>query len=166
MMEAAAFWGTDDGAPPGALGGGPLGGGPLARGMSWRAVGVDEVGGQDAAQVPLAEHKDMVQTLTANRADEPLREGVLPRAVGRRQDLVDPHALHSLSERMSVDLIAIAEEVGRGGVVREGVHDLLGRPGGGGMLAAVEVEDAPALVGRSNEEREHPRATSTDCDET
>jgi len=48
---------------------------------------------------------------------------------------------------VSVDLIAIAEEVGRGGVVREGVHDLLGRPGDGGMLGDVEVEDAPAIEG-------------------
>src|SRR6266446_7095118 len=75
----------------------------------------------------------------------------------RRQDLVDPHALHSLSERMSVDLIAIAEEVGRGGVVWEGVHDLLGRPGGGGMLGDVEVEDAPAIVGEHHEDEEHPQ---------
>src|SRR5437899_1597336 len=165
MMQAADFWSHDNRAHLGPLDGSHVGRVLLEREMSSRAVIVDEVAGQDAAQVPLAEHKDMVQTLTANRADEPLREGVLPRAVGRRQDLVDPHALHSLSERMSVDLIAIAEEVGRGGVVREGVHDLLGRPGGGGMLGDVEVEDAPALVGEHNEDEEHPQASSRDREE-
>ena len=89
-MQAADFWSHDDRAHLGPLDGSHVGRVLLEREMSSRAVIVDEVAGQDAAQVPLAEHKDMVQTLTANRADEPLREGVLPRAVGRRQDLVDP----------------------------------------------------------------------------
>ncbi len=82
---------------------------------------VREVASQSAAQVPFAEDEDVIQTLAPDRAEESLRERVLPRAVGRRQDLIDPHVLHSLSERVSVDLIAIAEEVGRGGVVWEGV---------------------------------------------
>jgi hypothetical protein len=35
-------------------------------------------------------------------------------------------------------MASIAQEVGRG-VVREGVHDLLSGPGGGGMRGDVEV---------------------------
>ena len=45
---------------------------------------VGEVAGQDAAEVSLAEDEDMIQTLAPDRADEPLREGVLPRAVRAR----------------------------------------------------------------------------------
>ena len=70
----------------------------------------------------------MIQTLAPDRADESLREGILRRAVGRGQDFGDPHALHTLPEGVAVDRVAIAEEVRRHGVVREGVHDLLGRP--------------------------------------
>ncbi len=76
MMQAADFWSHDDRAHLGPLDGSHVGRVLLEREMSSRAVIVDEVAGQDAAQVPLAEHKDMVQTLTAHRADEPLREGV------------------------------------------------------------------------------------------
>jgi len=88
----------------------------------------------------------MIETLPPDRADEPLRVGILPRAVGRREDVADPHALDASPKRLPVDAVAIAEEVGRRGVVRERVDDLLGGPGGGGMLGDVEVDDAPAMV--------------------
>jgi len=54
------------------------------------------------------------------------------------------------------------DKVGRGGVVRERVHDLLGRSGRGGMVGDVDVEDAPAIVGEHNEDEEHPEASSRD----
>src|SRR5712691_5968886 len=98
----------------------------VEREVSSRPVIVREVASQDAAQVPFAKDEDKIQTLAPDRADEPLREGVLPGAGGRRQNLTDPHAPHSLPERVAVDRVAIAEEIGRGGVVREGIDDLLG----------------------------------------
>jgi hypothetical protein len=51
---------------------------------------VGEVTSQGATQVPFAEDENVVQTLAAYRADEPLRDRVLPRAVRRRQDFTDP----------------------------------------------------------------------------
>src|SRR6266403_5020154 len=110
--------------------------------MSASLVIVREVAGQETAQVPFAKDEYMIQTLTPDGADEPLREGVLPRAVRRREDFTDAHALHALPEHVTIDRVAIAEEIRRGAVVREGVHDLLGRPGSGGMLGDIEVEDA------------------------
>jgi hypothetical protein len=59
---------------------------------------VGEVSGQDPAQVPFAKDDDMIETLAPDRADEPLREGVLPRAVRCREDFLDPHALHSVAK--------------------------------------------------------------------
>jgi len=41
-------------------------------------VVVREVASQDVTQVALAQDEDMVETLAPDRADEPLREGVLP----------------------------------------------------------------------------------------
>ena len=108
--------------------------------------------------MPLAQDEDMVQTLAPDRADEPFRERILPRTVGRGEDFIDAHALHSVPERRAVDAVAIAEEVGRRGVVREGLHDLLGRPVRGGVLGHVEVDDAPAMVGEHDEDEEHPQA--------
>ena len=111
-------------------------------------VVVGEGAGQDAAEVAFAQNKDMVQTLPRDRADEALRERVLPRAEGRREDFTDPHALGASPKRVPVDAVAIAEKVGRRGVVWEDVDELLGGPGGGGMLSDIEVHDAPARWAR------------------
>jgi hypothetical protein len=130
----------------------------VEREVSTRPVVVREVASQGAAQVPFAKNEDVIQTLAPDGADEPLREGVLPRALRRREDFSDPHALHALPEHVTVDRVAIAEEVRRGGVVREGVHDLLGGPGSCGMLGDIEVEDAPAVVGKHDEDEQNAQA--------
>ena len=75
----------------------------VEREVSARPVIVREVAGQGAAQVLFAKHDDMIETLAPNRADKPLRAGVLPRAVRRGLDFTDAHALHTFAERMAVD---------------------------------------------------------------
>jgi hypothetical protein len=88
--------------------------------------------------VPFAKDENMIQALASDRADEALREGVLPRALGRRQDFIDPYALHAVPEHVTVDRVAIAEEIGGRGVLREGVDDLLGGPVGGGCSVTLK----------------------------
>jgi hypothetical protein len=39
---------------------------------------------------------------------------------GGREDFADPHALHAVPKLLAVDLVTIAQEIGRRGVVREG----------------------------------------------
>src|SRR5438093_9565530 len=109
-------------------------------------------------RVAFAENQNVIQTLAPDRADEPLREGILPRAVRRREDFLDPHALHSLPKLLAVDLVTVAQEIGGRGVVREGVHDLLGGPVGGGVLGHVEVDDAAAVVSQHDENKEDAQA--------
>jgi hypothetical protein len=107
---------------------------------------VREVRGEDASEVPLAQNEHVIQALAPDGADEPFREGILPRALRCREDLYDRHAFHAMPELPTVNLVAVAEEMGRRRLVREGVHDLLGGPGGGGVLGDVEVDDAPARL--------------------
>jgi hypothetical protein len=90
-------------------------------------------------QVALAQDDDVVETVAPDRTHQALGEGILPRAPGSREDFSDLHALHALAERVSVNRVAIAKEIGRGGVVGEGVHDLLSGPRCCGMLSDVEV---------------------------
>jgi hypothetical protein len=59
---------------------------------------------------------------------------------------------------LAVDLVTIAEEIGGRGVLREGVHYLLGYPSSGGMLGNVEVEDTPAVMGEDDEDEEDMQA--------
>jgi hypothetical protein len=47
---------------------------------------VSEIAGQDATEVALAEDEHVIQALAPDRADEPLHERVLPRALRRDED--------------------------------------------------------------------------------
>ena len=78
--------------------------------------------------------------------------------VPRRRELDRPevfgnlHALHSVAKLRAKHLVAVAEEKGRCGVVREGVDDLLGGPGSSRVLGDVEVDHPPAVVGEDDKE--------------
>src|SRR5438034_5385914 len=165
MVEATDFANRDDLAEFRPLNWAAVGRILVEREVSTRPVVVREVASQGAAQVPFAKDEDVIQTLAPDGADEPLREGILPGAVSRREDFTYAHALHALAERVAVDRVAIVEEVGRGGVVREGVHDLLGRPGSSGILGDVEVEDAPAIVCEHDKGEQDTQAHSRNDEE-
>jgi hypothetical protein len=106
-----------------------------------------------------------VQTLAADRADEPLREGTLPRTAGSREHLLDLHALHALAERVTVDRVAIAEEISGGGGVREAVHELLGCPCSRGMLGDVDVEDSAPMVSEDDQDEKHSQVSGRNGEE-
>ena len=112
-----------------------------------------------------AQDEHVIQTLAPDGADEPLREGVLPRALRRREDFTDTHALHALPEHVTVDLVAVAKEIARRGVVRERVDDLLSGPVGGGVFGHVEVDDPPAVVGEDDKDEEDAEASGGDGEE-
>ena len=130
MVEATDFANREDPAEFRPLNSPAVGRILVEREVSTRPVVVREVASQGTAQVSFAKDEDVIQTLAPDRADQPLGEGVLPWAVRRRQDFTDAHALHALPEHVTVDRVAVAEEIGRRGVVREGVHDPAGRSSG------------------------------------
>ena len=103
----------------------------------------------------LAENDDMIQALAPDRIDQALGERILPGAVRRREDFLDPHALHPVPEVLAVDPVTVAQEIGGRGVIRERLHDLLGGPVGGGVLGHVEVDDASAMVREHDENEEN-----------
>jgi hypothetical protein len=105
-----------------------------------------------------AQDQNVVQTLASDGADEPFREGVLPRALRSGEDFTDPHALHALLKYVAVDAVAIAKEIRRCAVVRESLHDLLGGPVSGGVLGYVEVDDAPTMVSEHDQNEEDVQA--------
>jgi hypothetical protein len=127
--------------------------------MCSRLMVIGEVASEDAVEVRRAEGEHVIQTLAPDRTDQALRKGVLPGAVRRREHLLDPHALYAVPKWLTVDVVAVAEKIGWGGVVREGVHELLGGPVGGGVLGHVEVDDPPAVVSEHDEDEEDANAT-------
>jgi hypothetical protein len=65
--------------------------------------------------------------------------------------------LDSALEIRGVDGIAIAEQVGGAGLVRERVDDLLGRPGGGGLVGDADVDEFSAVVAEYHEAEEEAK---------
>src|SRR6267378_1494988 len=110
MVQAADFWKLDDPASRGELDGPDIGCVLSEPEMRASLVIVAEVTCQDAAQVSFPENENMIQAFASDRANEPLREGILPRAVRRGEDFTDAHALHALPEHVAVDRVTIAEE--------------------------------------------------------
>ena len=115
--------------------------------------------------MPFSEDEHVTQTLAADRTDEAFGKRILPGAVWRREDFLDPHALHSVAKLLTIDLVTVAQEIERRRVVREGFHDLLSGPAGGGMLGHVEVDHPPAMVGEHDENEEHAEACGGDREE-
>jgi hypothetical protein len=96
----------------------------------------------------------LIQALAPDRADEPLHERLLPRALRRRDYLLDSHALHAVPQRLLINAVAVADEIGRRGLIREGVNELLSGPNGRGVLGHVEVDDSPTVVGEDDKDEE------------
>jgi hypothetical protein len=89
-----------------------VGGVLVERQMCASLMVIREVADQDAAQVPFTEDENVIQTLPSDRTDEALREGILPWALGGREDFLDPQALHAAPKLLAVDLVVVVEEMG------------------------------------------------------
>jgi len=155
MMQATDFADGDDFAHLRRLDGPAV---PCILGESEMGPGVmvvPEMRSEDVSQVALAQDDDVVETVASDRADQALGEGTLPRAPGGREDFSDLHALHALAEHVPVNRVAIAQEIGRGGVVGEGVHNLLSGPCRSGMGGDVEVQDPAPMVSADDQDEEH-----------
>ena len=160
MVQAADFGKPHDLARRGRLDRPDVGGVLVEREVGTRLMVVSEISGQDATEVVLAEDEHVIQALAPDRADEPLHERVLPRALRRREDFGDPHALHSAAKMLAKHLVVVGEEIGRCGVVWEGVDDLLGGPGSSRVPGDVEVDHPPAVVGEDDKDEEDAEASS------
>src|SRR5260370_2962144 len=89
---------------------------------------VFEIALQDAAQPGLMEDNDVVQALAPNGTDETLNVGILPRALRCSQDFVNAHPSSCLTKLLSIDCVAVAQQVPRGIVPRECFQKLSSSP--------------------------------------
>jgi hypothetical protein len=71
------------------------------------------VGRQHVAQVLLAEHDDMVETLLADRADQALRIAILPRRAWRCRMIPNAERADATDEDIAVATIAITDQITR-----------------------------------------------------
>jgi hypothetical protein len=70
---------------------------------------VGQIIGENLAEVRRIEDNDVVQTLAANRADDPFDHGILPRRPGGNDLLFQAQTLDSAHKIRAIDGIPIAE---------------------------------------------------------
>ena len=92
---------------------------------------VAEVFTKDPAQVSLIEHDDVIQTIPAYGTDHAFDEWILPRRSARCYHLLDTQALDPSSHSVTIDAIAVTQQITRCGIKWKRLHDLLGCPLGG-----------------------------------
>jgi hypothetical protein len=114
-------------------------------------VVVSSVRSNQSQQVALAQDDDMVEYLTPERTDEPLRVSFLPGRPGRGFELADAETTHTPIERGAVDPVAISYQSSDPGVEADGLDDLLRGPGLMGVARDVHVQEPPPFE-RKHEE--------------
>src|SRR5258708_38401404 len=94
----------------------------------------------------------MVQTLAPKSANHPFYESSLPRRARSRKDLLDSHGFHMLPKLTAEDAVSVPQQVPRDLLKGEGFPWLLRGPLGCGMCGDVEMHNAPAVMGKYQED--------------
>jgi len=76
---------------------------------------------QNAAQMHLTQHNEMVQALTPDRSDQPFGKAILPRRGRRIRHISDAHGANSSRDDAAIDLVAISDEAARRLIPRKGL---------------------------------------------
>src|SRR5947207_12224940 len=101
----------------------------VERQVSARPLVVFEIQLQDATQPSFIQDDDVVQALAANRADQALDIGILPRRSRSREDVANAQPASRFVKFLSVARVAIAKQIARRTVPRESFQQLASRFG-------------------------------------
>lgn len=98
----------------------------------------------------------MIETLSANRADEALHIGRLPRRSECGQNFADVQAFGLRAEGGTIDAVAVSEQEARRLVPRKRMHEPCCGPFGSRMLGDIEMHDAPAIMSQDKKHVQDP----------
>ena len=101
--------------------------------------------------MPFVDNDDVMETLSADRAYEPLTIRILPGRLRRTNDFLDTHVIDALAKELTVDAIAISDQKSGRCIVRERFYDLLRRPLSRRMRGYVEVDYMSSMMTENDE---------------
>ena len=114
--------------------------------MCPRPIVVVDVLPHNHAKMPFAEHDDVVEAFASNRADQPLGIRVLPRRMRRYDCLPDLQGLRLTRKSLSIDLIAVPDQIPGRTLHCARLEQLARGPFRGRMLGDIEMyQPAPAV---------------------
>src|SRR5438128_8506688 len=106
---------------------------------------------QELSKMPFADHDDVVQPFTSNRADHPLGIRVLPRRAGRNDGLLDVQHPGLMRKSLSIDLVSVPNQIPGPLPQRARLEQLARRPFGSRMLRDIKMHQPTPAVGQYNE---------------
>jgi hypothetical protein len=115
-------------------------------------VVIGEIGFEQAVQVSLIEHDDVVQALAADRAYQPFDVRRLPGRARGDPDFLQAQSLGAALEVQAVNAVTVAQQVLRGRYEGEGFPELLGRPSSRRGRYDIEVQNAAAVMRQDNKD--------------
>src|SRR5580704_6085959 len=118
----------------------------VERQVSPRPLIVFEIQLQDATQPSFIRGYDVVQALAANRADQALDIGILPRRLRSGEDFANAQPPCRFVEFLSVAAVAIAKQIAGPTVPSESFQQLPGRPFRRGIRGYSEMNRTPAIM--------------------
>jgi hypothetical protein len=120
--------------------------GVLGQGSMSSLLGVvARVGGQDPAQVHVAEDHDVVQAFSSDRADEAFDVSVLPGRSWCRWSVPDAHGREASCYGVTIGGVSVADEVLGRLIPGEGFGDLSGDPVRSGVGSDVDPDQVALL---------------------
>src|SRR5262249_22862969 len=78
--------------------------------------------------MPLAENKNVIQTVAPKRSDQSLNIGILPRRARGDGSVTYAHPPNSPPEHLPISTVIVAHQIGRSRIPGKCRHDLLGQP--------------------------------------
>jgi hypothetical protein len=117
---------------------------------------------QHPLEVALVDDEEMIQRLGPRGSDSAFGERVRPRCLRRCPELSHPESSQAPIKRFAIPAVPVTEEIPRRiPVPTTGVHDLLGRPVGGGVSGHPHLPDLPSFVVQSRRRRTVSRRSRT-----
>jgi len=93
----------------------------------------------------LIEDDDVIQTIPANGTDHAFDEWILPGRSARRYHLLDTQTLDPSSHSVTIDAIAVTQQITRCGIKWKRFHDLLGCPSSSWVCSHIAVHNLPSI---------------------
>src|SRR3989475_6111381 len=107
--------------------------------------------------MPFADHDDVVQAFTSNRADHPLGIRVLPRRAGRNDGLLDVQHLGLTRKSFSIDLVSVTDQMAWGLLQPARLDQLPPSPIRGRMFRDIKMHQPPPVVAQHHEDEQDPK---------
>ena len=123
---------------------------------------VIEIRGQESLEMPLVEHDHVVDKFSTYCPDYAFRIGILPWRRRCGDDLVSTQTFDLPRNALTVDAVAVSNQITRRGIKRKRLDQLLCCPLRRRMFGHVEVNNSPSIVGKHNENEQHPKHSRRD----